>query len=78
MREIEKLLEKIKAGEIAPLYLLYGSEEYLQEKSDSWIKKKHWCRRKAVLLILMNWLGDIGIKELVDLANTLPLFAPKD
>ncbi len=76
MREIEKLLEKIKAGEIAPLYLLYGSEEYLQEKVILELKKA-LVPAESSAFNLNELAGDIGIKELVDLANTLPLFAPK-
>ena len=66
----------IKSGSFKPVYLLYGSEDYL----------KKWLRDRLKKAIVpdgdtMNYSyfegNKIVVKEVIDMANTLPFFAQK-
>jgi len=77
MLQYESVLNSLKRGVIAPVYLLYGEEDYLQEKIVNAFKET----------LLTPGMAAFNLDEvdgekcppalLADLANTLPVFAEK-
>jgi DNA polymerase-3 subunit delta len=77
MLQYESVLNSLKRGVIAPVYLLYGEEDYLQEKIVAAFKET----------ILTPGMAAFNLDEvdgekctpamLADLANTLPVFAER-
>ena len=73
MRTIE---EDIKTGQFKQIYLLYGNEAYLKKQYKDKLKKA-----LADAEDTMNFSAfegkDINVKEVIDLAETLPFFAER-
>ena len=72
---VKVINEQIKTGEFQSVYLLYGEEEYL--------KKQYRDKLKKAISgdDTMNYSyfegNKIVVKEVIDMANTLPFFAEK-
>ena len=73
MRTID---EDIKTGQFKQIYLLYGNEAYLKKQYKDKLKKA-----MADAEDTMNFSAfegkDINVKEVIDLAETLPFFAER-
>lgn len=73
MRTID---EDIKTGQFKQIYLLYGNEAYLKKQYEDKLKKA-----MADAEDTMNFSAfegkDINVKEVIDLAETLPFFAER-
>lgn len=74
---VTAVISKIKKGEIAPVYLLYGNEEYLQEKVVLALKETLVDTGSAPFNLTEVEGGENPIPFLVDLCNTLPVLAPQ-
>ncbi|HHY06361.1 MAG TPA: DNA polymerase III subunit delta [Clostridia bacterium] len=75
--QVQSIINSIKRGVISPVYLLYGSEEYLQEKVIDALKETLVSKEIGSFNLAELEGEEITIGELVDLANTLPVFAEK-
>lgn len=75
--QYQSILNSIKRGVISPLYLIYGEEEYLQQIVINALKEA-LVPSDIGSFNLDELEGDkVSIGSLVDMANTLPIFAEK-
>lgn len=73
----QSVLQSIARGVIAPVYLLYGQEEYLQEKVIIALKKAFMITESSAFNLDELEGNTVTIGTLLDLVNTLPVFAEK-
>ena len=67
--------EDIKAGTFAPVYLLYGEEDYLKQTYKKRLKEAISGEDTMNLNVFTG--QDIDVKEVINLAETMPFFAEK-
>lgn len=77
MLQYESVLNSLKRGVIAPVYLLYGEEDYLQEKIMNAFKETLLTPGMAAFNLDEVEGEKCSPALLADLANTLPVFAEK-
>ncbi|HPZ72104.1 MAG TPA: DNA polymerase III subunit delta, partial [Peptococcaceae bacterium] len=75
MMQYERILNSLKRGVVAPVYLLYGEEEYLQEKIINAFKETILTPEMAAFNCDVVEGEKYTPAQLVDLSNTLPAFA---
>jgi DNA polymerase-3 subunit delta len=75
--QVQSVINSIKRGVISPVYLLYGSEEYLQEMVINALKEAIVSSEIGSFNLDELEGEEVTIGSLVDLANTLPVFAEK-
>lgn len=75
--QYERILNSLKRGGVAPVYLLYGEEEYLQEKIINAFKETILTPEMAAFNCDVVEGEKYTPAQLVDLSNTLPAFAEK-
>lgn len=73
---MKELNSGIMAGEIAPLYLLYGSERFLLQKTVSLLINAVAPGENPFNLQRLD-ADELGVAELLNNANTMPFFAAK-
>ncbi len=75
---MEALKKNILAGTIAPIYLLYGSENFLKEESAEMIKKVIFPSESEAACNTQVFYGqDLTLGELLSKASEYPMFAQK-
>lgn len=75
--QYQSILNSIKREVISPVYLLYGEEEYLQELVVKALKETVLSSENGSFNLDELEGGKVSISSLVDMANTLPVFAEK-
>ncbi len=75
--QYESIINSLKRKVIAPVYLLYGDEEYLQEKVLAVFKEEILTAGMAAFNLDEVEGEKCSPANLTDLANTLPVFAEK-
>jgi DNA polymerase-3 subunit delta len=73
----QSIINSIKRGVVSPVYLLYGTEEYLQEMVINALKEALVSSEIGSFNLDELEGEEVTIGSLVDLANTLPVFAEK-
>jgi DNA polymerase-3 subunit delta len=76
MQELS-VINSIKRGVISPVYLFYGTEEYLQEKVINALKEALVASDIGSFNLDELEGEEVTIDTIVDIANTLPVFAEK-
>lgn len=71
------VINSIKRGVISPVYLLCGTEEYLQEKVINSLKEALVATDIGSFNLDELEGEEVTIETIVDIANTLPVFAEK-
>ncbi|MGI6606751.1 MAG: DNA polymerase III subunit delta [Peptococcia bacterium] len=77
MLQYESIINSLKRGVIAPVYLLYGEEDYLQEKIVNAFKETLLTAEMAAFNLDEVEGEKCTPAQVADLANTLPVFAEK-
>lgn len=75
--QYQSIINSIKNGMFAPVYLIYGDEEYLQEQLVNDIKSKIVNGDLADFNINMIDGEKESIIQVIDCANTLPVFSER-
>lgn len=75
--QYQSILNSIKREVISPVYLLYGEEEYLQELVVKALKETVLSSETGSFNLDELEGGKVSLSSLVDMANTLPVFAEK-
>lgn len=73
---MQKLNEEIKSGQLRQIYLLYGEEDYLRRQYRDKLKTALSGEEDSMNCHCFEG-KDISVGELIDLAETMPFFAPR-
>ena len=73
---MQKLNEEIKSGQLRQVYLLYGEEDYLRRQYRDKLKTALSGEEDSMNCHCFEG-KDISVGELIDLAETMPFFAPR-
>ncbi|HEX3014773.1 MAG TPA: hypothetical protein VHQ46_00085 [Desulfobacteria bacterium] len=74
MNGYETIINSIKRGMIAPVYLFYGTELYLRDKAVAALKEYFTGGDSGQLNLTTVNAGQVSLQEVIDAANTLPFF----
>ncbi len=77
MKIYQDLINSIKRGVISPVYLFCGVESYLRDKAVAALKNSLAGGDVGSLNLTLLDGSEVKVEEIVDTANTLPLFAAK-
>ena len=73
---MKRIVQDIKNGELAHVYLLYGEEAYLRKQYRDNLRKALVADDDTMNCSV--YAGkDIDINEIIDMAGTMPFFAPR-
>lgn len=73
---MQRINDDIKQGNFKQIYLLYGEERYLRKQYTDRLKKA-MCNEDDSMNTHFYEGKDIPVGEIIDLAETLPFFAPR-
>lgn len=73
---MKNLNEDLKTGQLKPVYLLYGEEDYLKDMYKQRIKKALLPDEDTMNLTVYRGKG-VDIREVISQADTMPFFAPR-
>jgi DNA polymerase-3 subunit delta len=73
--DLDKFKKSIMQGKLKPVYLFYGEADLLKEEALNWYQE-YLATKNAGNLALEIINEEIGLGELIDSANTIPLFYP--
>ena len=73
----QALVNNIERGMIAPVYLFYGSESYLREKSVAALKKHLASGDMGQFNLSIIDAAQARTEEIIDAANTVSFFAER-
>ena len=73
---MKSLNEDLKTGQFKQVYLLYGEESYLKKQYKDRLSKAMLPEGDTMNYAYYEGKGT-DVKQVIDLAETLPLFAPR-
>ena len=73
---MKSLIEDLKAGQFSKIYLLYGEETYLKKQYKEKLRNAMLSPDDTMNFAYYEGKG-INVKEVIDLAETLPFFAER-
>ncbi|WP_291870328.1 DNA polymerase III subunit delta [Maribacter sp.] len=76
MDEVKQIVSDIKAGNIKPIYFLFGEEPYYIDRISEYIEKNVLAEEERGFNQMVLYGKDVGVDDIVSNAKRYPMMAP--